>query len=106
MRATRAIRAAVAGFAVLAVAGTATAQTTPPAAPLEIGGFRLEGYGEAGVRFFPERPQDKENGKFEEYRDFNNGLFLQGPIWVLHARREVLGRVRRPAVGMQDQSST
>jgi MtrB/PioB family decaheme-associated outer membrane protein len=68
---------------VLAAAGAASAQTTPPAEtapPFEIGGFRLEGYVESGVRFFLD-PSQKERAKFEEYRDINQGLFLQG-LWL------------------------
>jgi MtrB/PioB family decaheme-associated outer membrane protein len=81
MRTTRTVRSVLAGLVVLATAGAAWAQTgTAPetAPPTEIGGFRIDGYGEAGIRFFGERPSDKQNGKFEEYRDFNEGLFLQG----------------------------
>jgi MtrB/PioB family decaheme-associated outer membrane protein len=84
MRSTRTVRSVLAGLVVLAAAGPASAQTAPPtdtAPPIEIGGFRLEGYGEAGVRFFGERPTQKESAKFEEYRDINQGLFLQG-LWL------------------------
>jgi len=83
MRTTRTVRSVLAGLVVLAAAGAASAQTTPPAEtapPFEIGGFRLEGYVESGVRFFLD-PSQKERAKFEEYRDINQGLFLQG-LWL------------------------
>ena len=72
-------RAVLVGLAVLATAGPASAQTE--ADPFKIGGFNLEGFAEAGVRFFGERPTQKESAKFEEYRDINQGLFLQG-LWL------------------------
>jgi MtrB/PioB family decaheme-associated outer membrane protein len=84
MRTTRRVRFVLAGLVVLAAAGPASAQTATPtetAPPIEIGGFRLEGYGEAGVRFFGQRPTEKESAKFEEYRDINQGLYLQG-LWL------------------------
>jgi MtrB/PioB family decaheme-associated outer membrane protein len=76
MRPTRAIRHLVlAAFGVLGMAATASAQQ-------EIGGMRLEGDVEAGVRFFLEEPSKSRSSKFLEYRDINEGLFLQG----LHLR--------------------
>jgi MtrB/PioB family decaheme-associated outer membrane protein len=83
MRTTRTVRSVLAGLVVLAAAGPASAQTATPTetTPTEIGGFRLDGYGEAGVRFFGERPTQKESAKFEEYRDINQGLYLQG-LWL------------------------
>ena len=72
MRPTRAIRRLVlAAFGVLGMAATASAQQ-------EIGGLRLEGEAEAGVRFFLEEPSKTRSSKFLEYRDINEGLFLQG----------------------------
>jgi MtrB/PioB family decaheme-associated outer membrane protein len=64
---------------VLAAAATASAQSTD-STPTQIGGFNLEGYAEAGVRFFLD-PTNKERGKFEEYRDFNQGPYLEG-LWL------------------------
>ncbi len=76
MRPTRAIRRLVlAAFGVLGMAATASAQQ-------EIGGMRVEGEVEAGVRFFLEEPSKTRQSKFLEYRDINEGLFLQG----LHLR--------------------
>ena len=90
MRAMRTVRSVLAGLVVLGAAGAASAQTSiptdpttsiDPATPTEIGGVRIEGFGEAGVRFFGERPTQKESAKFEEYRDINQGLYLQG-LWL------------------------
>jgi len=76
MRPTRAMRRLVlAAFGVLGMAAPASAQQ-------EIGGMRLEGEVEAGVRFFLEEPSKTRSSKFLEYRDINEGLFLQG----LHLR--------------------
>ena len=63
------------GAAALA-AGLALAEEGRAQTPLP-GGFNLEGSAEAGVRFFIDEPPPEQLGKFEEYRDFNNGLFLQ-----------------------------
>ena len=67
----RGFLAAAALAAGLALAGEGHAQTQLP------GGFNLEGTAEAGVRGFIDKPPPEQLGKFEEYRDFNNGLFLQ-----------------------------
>ncbi|HXJ85042.1 MAG TPA: MtrB/PioB family outer membrane beta-barrel protein, partial [Candidatus Methylomirabilis sp.] len=103
MRTTR--RIVLAGLALLTAAGVAFAQTpvapapeqTPPskteeapaAAPqapaqaadeapahTQIGGLNLEGYGEVGVRFFPQKPSESQEAKFMEYQDLNTGLYL------------------------------
>ena len=49
----------------------------------QIGGWNLEGYVEPGVRFFLQNPNGDhtpglDDGKFEEYRDINQGLYLEG----------------------------
>jgi MtrB/PioB family decaheme-associated outer membrane protein len=76
MRPTKAMRRLIlAAFGVLGMAAPASAQQ-------EIGGMRLEGEAEAGVRFFLEEPSKTRSSKFLEYRDINEGLFLQG----LHLR--------------------
>jgi MtrB/PioB family decaheme-associated outer membrane protein len=49
----------------------------PASAQLEIGGMRLEGEIEAGPRFFLVEPSKSRSSKFLEYRDINEGLFLQ-----------------------------
>jgi len=60
-----------AGFVLLALAsGTAWAQT-------EILGYKLDGSVEVGGRTYLDRPTDKQSGKFEEYRDIPQGLFLE-----------------------------
>ncbi len=60
-----------AGFVLLALArGTAWAQT-------EILGYKLDGSVEVGGRAYLDRPTDKQSGKFEEYRDIPQGIFLQ-----------------------------
>jgi MtrB/PioB family decaheme-associated outer membrane protein len=107
MRTTRMVRSVLAGLVVLAAAGPASAQTAPPAEtapPIEIGGFRLEGYGEAGVRFFGERPTQKESAKFEEYRDINQGLYLQG-LWLrfFTPDEKYSGEISGRQWGLQDQ---
>ena len=67
-------------LAVLTSAGIASAQAKTET---QIGGWNLEGYVEPGLRFFGENPNGnhtpgKADGKFEEYRDINQGLFLEG----------------------------
>ena len=107
MRTTRTVRSVLVGLLVLGAAGPASAQTAPPtetAPPIEIGGFRLEGYGEAGVRFFGERPTQKESAKFEEYRDINQGLYLQG-LWLrfFTPDEKYSGEISGRQWGLQDQ---
>ncbi|HSL52173.1 MAG TPA: MtrB/PioB family outer membrane beta-barrel protein, partial [Candidatus Deferrimicrobiaceae bacterium] len=71
MRPSKAIRRLIlAAFGVLGAAAPASAQ-------LEIGGMRLEGEIEAGPRFFLVEPSKSRSSKFLEYRDINEGLFLQ-----------------------------
>jgi MtrB/PioB family decaheme-associated outer membrane protein len=87
MRPTRTARIVLGALAaVTVVAGVASAQTAAPSgAPsadqprtdIQIGGLNLEGYGEAGVRFFPQKPSESQEGKFMEYRDLNTGLWLE-----------------------------
>ena len=82
MRTMRTAWLALTALGVVVSAGVSSAQTAESTSPpIEVGGFRLEGYGEAGVRFFGERPTQKESAKFEEYRDINQGLYLQG-LWL------------------------
>jgi MtrB/PioB family decaheme-associated outer membrane protein len=64
----------LAALAVLAVPNMASAQD---ATRTQIGGVNIEGYGEAGVRFFGEEPPGSRRAKFLEYRDINEGLYLQ-----------------------------
>src|SRR5262245_9611113 len=57
-----------AAVAVVAGVGPAPAQVSP--------GMKAEGEMEAGARFFFEEPTDSRRGKFEEYRDIPEGMFL------------------------------
>jgi MtrB/PioB family decaheme-associated outer membrane protein len=80
MRQTTCARLLIATLVLLAGAGAASAQTKTDT---QIGGWNLEGYVEPGVRFFLENPNGKHtpgkaDGKFEEYRDINQGLYLDG----------------------------
>lgn len=70
MRLTRAIGLITGVVSVLGWAGAAPAQ-------IEVGGLRLEGDVEAGARFFIEEPSPSRKSKFEEYRDINQGVFLE-----------------------------
>jgi MtrB/PioB family decaheme-associated outer membrane protein len=67
-----------AAIALLVTAAVAFAQTEP-AKTDDSGwkGWEIEGYGEAGLRFLPEDPNHKKDAKFEEYRDINQGLYLE-----------------------------
>jgi MtrB/PioB family decaheme-associated outer membrane protein len=70
MRPTRAIRRLIlAAFGVLGMAA--------PAFSVEIGGLWVEGEIEAGARFFVEEPSKTRSSKFLEYRDINEGLYLE-----------------------------
>jgi MtrB/PioB family decaheme-associated outer membrane protein len=42
-----------------------------PRTDITIGGLNLEGYGEAGLRFFPQKPSEAQNAKFMEYQEFS-----------------------------------
>jgi len=71
MNIARTLGAVVAAASLLALARPASAQ-------FSIGGMNVEGEVEAGVRFLPNEPSKAQRGKFEEYRDFTEGPFLQG----------------------------
>ena len=75
MRQMRTAGFLVVALAVLMGAAIVSAQTKTET---QVGGWNLEGYVEPGVRFFIERPSEKAEGKFLEYRDINQGLFLEG----------------------------
>jgi MtrB/PioB family decaheme-associated outer membrane protein len=73
----RTARILLATLVVLAGAGVASAQTKT-----QLGGWNVEGSIESGVRFLPQNPNGDRtpglaDGKFEEYRDINQGLFLE-----------------------------
>jgi MtrB/PioB family decaheme-associated outer membrane protein len=74
MRMTRTGRFVLAALMALAAAAPASAQTDTKT---QVGGWNIEGYWEAGVRFFAERPSEKQEGKWLEYRDINQGLYLE-----------------------------
>jgi MtrB/PioB family decaheme-associated outer membrane protein len=80
MRQTRSARFLLAALAILAGAGVASAQTKTET---QLGGWNVEGFIEPGLRFFIENPNGehtpgKADAKFEEYRDINTGLYLEG----------------------------
>jgi MtrB/PioB family decaheme-associated outer membrane protein len=80
MREARTARFLLAALVVLAGAGVAAAQTKTET---QIGGWNVEGFIEPGLRFFGENPNGSRtpglaDGKFEEYRDINTGLYLEG----------------------------
>jgi MtrB/PioB family decaheme-associated outer membrane protein len=80
MRQTRTARFLIAALAIVAGAGVASAQTKTDT---QIGGWNVEGFIEPGLRFFGENPNGehtpgKADAKFEEYRDINTGLYLEG----------------------------
>ena len=60
----------LAAFSVLGAAASAIAQ-------IQIGGMAVEGEIEAGPRFFIDEPSKTRESKFLEYRDINEGLYLQ-----------------------------
>lgn len=70
MRPTRAIRRLI--LAALGVLGMAV-----PAPAVEVGGLWVEGEIEAGARFFVEEPSKTRSSKFLEYRDINEGPYLE-----------------------------
>jgi MtrB/PioB family decaheme-associated outer membrane protein len=67
----RLLRAFAGAVAVLAIA-------TPARAQVSVAGMNVQGEIEAGLRLLPDRPSDRDRGKWEEYRDFTQGPFLQG----------------------------
>lgn len=70
MNVSRTIGSVLAALVVLGAANPASAQ-------FQLGGMNVEGDVEAGVRFLPNEPSKTQRGKFEEYRDFTEGPFLQ-----------------------------
>src|SRR3972149_1577714 len=80
MRHTRRAGFPLAARATRAGAGVASAQ---PKTETQLGGWNVEGFIEPGLRFFVENPNGehtpgKQDAKFEEYRDINTGLYLEG----------------------------
>lgn len=71
MNRARRLGAVLAAVAVLAVPRPASAQ-------FSFGGLNVEGEVEAGLRLLPTEPSQGQRGKFEEYRDFTEGPFLEG----------------------------
>src|ERR1051326_5106927 len=73
MRSGTAVRVVlIAACLVGVIAPHASAQTQFP-----IGGLNAEGGVTAGFRFYPDKPSDKQRGKFEEYRDLPSGALLE-----------------------------
>ncbi len=75
MREARTARLLFAALVVLTGVGAASAQTKTDT---QIAGWNVEGYVEPGLRFLPEDPSRSQDGKFQEYRDINQGLYLEG----------------------------
>ena len=80
MRQTRTARFLIAALVILAGADVASAQTRTDTL---LGGWNVEGFIEPGLRFLPENPNGEHtpglrDAKFEEYRDINTGLYLEG----------------------------
>jgi MtrB/PioB family decaheme-associated outer membrane protein len=65
-------------FGAVVVVAAVVGLARPASAQFSIGGFNVEGEVEAGLRYLPDRPAGSERAKFEEYRDFTQGPFLQG----------------------------
>ena len=88
-----------AGFVLLALAsGTAWAQT-------EILGYKLDGSVEVGGRAYLDRPTDKQSGKFEEYRDIPQGIFLEGLGFRLSTKDDrYLFEFKAKEAGEEDQN--
>ena len=88
-----------AGFVLLALAsGTAWAQT-------EILGYKLDGSVEVGGRAYLDRPTDKQSGKFEEYRDIPQGVFLEGLGFRLSTKDDrYLFEFKAKEAGEEDQN--
>ena len=57
--------------------GVLWAAGRPAAAQYTLGGMRLEGEVETGARFFLAEPSKTRAAKFQEYKDVDDGLFLQ-----------------------------
>jgi MtrB/PioB family decaheme-associated outer membrane protein len=63
--------------AILTVVMAMLAVVPRAGAEIRIGGFNVEGEVETGLRYFLEEPKGGRRGKFEEYRDVPEWLFLQ-----------------------------
>jgi MtrB/PioB family decaheme-associated outer membrane protein len=78
MRAPRAawrvIAAGIVGAAALALAQAAPARAQEGG--FQLGGYRVEGEGQAGWRFFVDEPAKSRRGKWEEYVDYPGSAFL------------------------------
>jgi len=46
--------------------------------PTKVGPFNLEGFINAGIRFFPQKPSQAQEAKLFEYQDINTGIWLEG----------------------------
>jgi MtrB/PioB family decaheme-associated outer membrane protein len=78
----RIVRIGARALAVILVLGSASAAMAQTQTQTQIGGWNLEGEVESGGRALIQNPNGNQtpglaDGKFEEYRDINNGLFLE-----------------------------
>src|SRR4030095_8925917 len=55
----------------------ATLVADPARAQTPLGGWVLDGGMEAGLRFLPSEPSKNEQAKFQEYREIQEGFFLE-----------------------------
>jgi MtrB/PioB family decaheme-associated outer membrane protein len=77
--------------------GSAWAQT-------EVGGWLLQGDVDAGYRFLPVEPSKSEQAKFQEYRDIQQGFFLESlGLRLFTPDERIFFELRGRAWGLQDQ---
>ena len=87
-------------LAVLAVLGA----TSPARAQFQLGGMNVEGDVEAGLRLLPDEPSKTQRGKFEEYRDFTEGPFLQSlELRIFRPDESYSSSIAGSKWGQQDQ---
>jgi MtrB/PioB family decaheme-associated outer membrane protein len=86
------------------VALLAPLAAAPAGAQTQFGGWTLEGAIEAGLRLLPDEPSKNEQAKFQEYRDLEQGLFLESLRLRLFTNDErIFVELAGRAWGLQDQ---